>query len=583
MSTYITALCAGPYHEVRDTHDGIDLGVFVRAVDEAVPRRRRPVPDHQAGLRLLPRPVRGALPAAQVRPAVGARLQRRRDGELRLRHARRVALHLPLAGHRLRVRAARQHDPARDGAHVVRRPGHHALVERPVAQRVVRRVGQPLVQHAAPPGSPTRGRRSCRSARTGATGRTSSPPPTRSTARCPTWRRSRSTSTASRTPRARRVIKQLVAYVGSTRFVAGLRAYFAAHAWGNATFDDLLTELEKASGRRAAQVRRAVAGDRPGQHAAARGRRSAPTARTPAVGRACRRRRPSTRRCARTGSASASTTCKGDSLVRRRAARGRRHRRAHRAAALAGVRAADVLLLNDDDLTYAKLRLDERSMATVVQHIAGFESSLAAGAVLGRGLGHGPRRRAGRPRLRRAGLRRSAGRDATSTWSPRRCGRRSARSRQYADPAWAPTGWALLADTARAALAAAEPGSGFQLAWARAFIAAARRRRGPGRAARLARRRRRAGGPDHRHRAALVAAGGAGRATARPAAAEIDAELDRDRTASGEREAALARALLPTAGEQGRGLAPAHRRREAAELAAPLAAAGLPAPGAGRR
>ncbi len=44
---------------------------------------------------------------------------------------------------------------------------------------------------------------------------------------------------------------------------------------------------------------------------------------------------------------------------------------------LAGVRAPDVLLLNDDDLTYAKLRLDERSMATVVQHIDGFESSLA--------------------------------------------------------------------------------------------------------------------------------------------------------------------------------------------------------------
>src|SRR5690606_21150375 len=31
MSTYITALCAGPYHEVRATHDGIDLGVFCRA------------------------------------------------------------------------------------------------------------------------------------------------------------------------------------------------------------------------------------------------------------------------------------------------------------------------------------------------------------------------------------------------------------------------------------------------------------------------------------------------------------------------------------------------------------------------
>src|SRR5689334_9036848 len=31
MSTYITAVCAGPYHEVRDQHDGIDLGIYCRA------------------------------------------------------------------------------------------------------------------------------------------------------------------------------------------------------------------------------------------------------------------------------------------------------------------------------------------------------------------------------------------------------------------------------------------------------------------------------------------------------------------------------------------------------------------------
>ncbi|MGZ6792146.1 MAG: aminopeptidase N, partial [Mycobacteriales bacterium] len=31
MSTYITALVAGPYHHVHDTHDGIDLGLYCRA------------------------------------------------------------------------------------------------------------------------------------------------------------------------------------------------------------------------------------------------------------------------------------------------------------------------------------------------------------------------------------------------------------------------------------------------------------------------------------------------------------------------------------------------------------------------
>ena len=45
------------------------------------------------------------------------------------------------------------------------------------------------------------------------------------------------------------VLKQLVAYVGLDPFLAGLRAYFEAHKWGNATFDDLLGALEEASGR----------------------------------------------------------------------------------------------------------------------------------------------------------------------------------------------------------------------------------------------------------------------------------------------------------------------------------------------
>lgn len=45
------------------------------------------------------------------------------------------------------------------------------------------------------------------------------------------------------------VLKQLVAYVGLEQFLAGLRDYFRLHAYGNATFDDLLAALEKASGR----------------------------------------------------------------------------------------------------------------------------------------------------------------------------------------------------------------------------------------------------------------------------------------------------------------------------------------------
>ena len=94
----------------------------------------------QAGHRLLRAGLRPPLPVRQVRPAVRAGVQRRRDGERRLRDPD-GGLHLPLPGDRGRLRVAGEHDPARAGAHVVRRPRHDALVGRPVAQRVVRGVG----------------------------------------------------------------------------------------------------------------------------------------------------------------------------------------------------------------------------------------------------------------------------------------------------------------------------------------------------------------------------------------------------------------------------------------------------------
>jgi aminopeptidase N len=45
------------------------------------------------------------------------------------------------------------------------------------------------------------------------------------------------------------VLKQLVAYVGSEAFIAGSRQYFRDHAYGNTTLDDLLKALSAASGR----------------------------------------------------------------------------------------------------------------------------------------------------------------------------------------------------------------------------------------------------------------------------------------------------------------------------------------------
>ena len=45
------------------------------------------------------------------------------------------------------------------------------------------------------------------------------------------------------------VLKQLVAWVGQDKFMAGVREYFGKHAWQNTELADLLSELEAASGR----------------------------------------------------------------------------------------------------------------------------------------------------------------------------------------------------------------------------------------------------------------------------------------------------------------------------------------------
>jgi aminopeptidase N len=338
------------------------------------------------------------------------------------------------------------------------------------------------------------------------------------------------------------VIKQLVAYVGEDSFLAGLRAYFGKHAWGNATFDDLLTELEAASGRElrkfAAQwletaqvntLRPRIEIGPDGTYTSVVVQQEAPAAyptlRTHRIGVGL-------------------YDLQGDRLVRRDLLELDVSGERTEIPALRRVHAADVLLLNDDDLTYAKLRLDARSMATVVEHIAGFDSSLAralcwaAAWDMTRDAELAARDyvalvRHGLPAERDINLTTATLRQAASTLT------------MYADPRWAPTGWTGLAETARTSLYAAEPGSGFQLAWARTFIGAAR---GAEDLALLRGWLRGTGVPegltiDTELRWSLLEALAAmGEATED----EIEAELSGDRTASGEREAALARALLPT-------------------------------------
>ncbi|MFJ3226014.1 aminopeptidase N [Streptomyces sp. NPDC086783] len=50
-------------------------------------------------------------------------------------------------------------------------------------------------------------------------------------------------------PKGASVLRQLMAYVGEAAFVTGMTAYFARHAWGTTTLQDLIAALSEASGR----------------------------------------------------------------------------------------------------------------------------------------------------------------------------------------------------------------------------------------------------------------------------------------------------------------------------------------------
>ncbi|HEY2673808.1 MAG TPA: aminopeptidase N [Rugosimonospora sp.] len=337
------------------------------------------------------------------------------------------------------------------------------------------------------------------------------------------------------------VIKQLVAYVGIDAFRKGLQDYFAQHAWGNATFDDLLASLESASGvelrefsaqwLKTAQVNTlqpeiSIGPD--GAYASVAVLQQAPE-QYPAL------------RTHRIGVGLYDLV--GSDLVRRELVEVTVSGARTELAQLTGKPAADVLLLNDDDLSYAKLRLDERSMDTVVNHIGGLANSLSRALCWGAAwdmVRDGELAARDYVALVCNGLPQERDMSLVTASLAQAQGALT----YYADQNWSPVGWALLAATARRTMSDAEPGSGFQLAWARAYASAARSESELD----LLRDWLNGDGPDGlaidtELRWRLIQALAAG---GRLDEHEIQAELDRDRTASGERQAAIASALLAT-------------------------------------
>ena len=181
------------------------------------------------------------------------------------------------------------------------------------------------------------------------------------------------------------VLKQLVAWVGLDAFLAGVGAYLRAHADGNATLGDLLAELERSSGRElgawSALWLETAGIDTLGavvETDDADG--AAPTIRRLAIEQRAEPAWPTLRphRIA---------------VGFYRLDDGRLHRTERfeldvdgavtEVPDAGGLPCPDLVLVNDDDLDYAKIRLDARSQETVSRHLATLDDPVARAIVWG--------------------------------------------------------------------------------------------------------------------------------------------------------------------------------------------------------
>ncbi|MBO4255830.1 aminopeptidase N [Streptomyces griseorubiginosus] len=267
------------------------------------------------------------------------------------------------------------------------------------------------------------------------------------------------------------VLKQLVAYVGQDAFLEGARRYFKRHAYGNTRLGDLLSVLEETSGRDMGGWARSwlqtagVNSLTPQVLLAADGRvdelavvqeaaESHPELRPHRVAVGLYRRTPerSLERYAR-----AEVDVDGARTV---------------VGELAGAEAPELVLVNDDDLTYCKIRFDETSLAALREHLGTMTDPLAR-ALCWSALWNMTRDALLPAREFVEIVLRFSGRESDigvlqmlHAWA-------NSALVHYVAPGWRETGGRLVAEGALRELRAAEPGSEHQLAWARFFATVA--------------------------------------------------------------------------------------------------------------
>ncbi|BBY53051.1 aminopeptidase [Mycolicibacillus koreensis] len=345
------------------------------------------------------------------------------------------------------------------------------------------------------------------------------------------------------------VLKQLVAYVGLEHFLAGLRDYFAKHAFANATFDDLLAALERASGRDlsdwGAQWLKTTGINtlRPDFDVDADGRFTRfaidQSGATPGAGETRVHRlavgiydEDDTGRLVRTHREE--LDIEGTSTE---------------VPALVGVPRGALILVNDDDLTYCSLRLDADSLATALDRIADIAEPLPRTLVWSAAW-EMTREAELKARDFVALVSRGIAAESEVGVAQRLLMQAQTALGSYADPEWAAAqGWPAFADRLLELARAAEAGSDHQLAFVNALCASVLSEAHTEVLAALLDADPSGQGlpgltvdADLRWRI-LTALARCGRVDT----AEIDAEADRDATAAGRRAAAQAAAARPQA------------------------------------
>ena len=176
------------------------------------------------------------------------------------------------------------------------------------------------------------------------------------------------------------VLKQLVAYVGQDAFMEGARRYFKRHAWGNTRLGDLLSVLAETSGRDMAEWSSAWL-QTSGVNTLT------PQATYDAEGRITELAVVQEPSVSADGTEVLRPHRVAIGLYRREGLEGEltRYARAETdvvgartvVAELTGAERPELILVNDDDLTYAKTRLDEASLDTLREHLGSLTDPLA--------------------------------------------------------------------------------------------------------------------------------------------------------------------------------------------------------------